>query len=106
MGNAFVFSSIFHNMEKTAKPSKGESLGNWFPVISYKIHLMWRILEVGTHTFPMVWVLFFSLDSHPTVYFITWEMHEISHQISHSIRKASETQRMGRPGKLVPILFP
>ena len=56
---------------------------------------MWRSWETGTHTFPIVWVLF-PLDSHPMVYFITWELHGFSHQIFHSIRKVSETHRMGK----------
>ena len=36
----------------------GKCLGNWFLGKSYKTHHMWRIWEMGTHTFPMVWVLF------------------------------------------------
>ena len=41
MGNAWVFPSISHSMKK-----------------SNKIHRMGRTWEIGTHTFPIVWVLF------------------------------------------------
>ena len=55
-----VFSHQFLvTLEKKSDPSNRESLGNWFPVISYKTHSMRRNWEIGTHTFPIVWVLFF-----------------------------------------------
>ena len=54
-----VFSHQFPiTRENTAKPSNGESLGNWFPVIFYKAHCMQRTCVIGSHTFPKVWVIF------------------------------------------------
>ena len=44
--------------EKTAKLIEWESLENWFPVIYQKTYCLWRTWEIGTHTFPTVWVLF------------------------------------------------
>ena len=58
---------------------------------------MGKVWEIDSYT------CFFPLDSHHNmVYFITWEAHGFSHQISHSIVKPIE---WGMPGKLVPILF-
>ena len=62
MGNARIFPSISHNMGKCNET-----------------HCMGKVWEIGTHSFPIVWVLFPS-DSHPMVYFIIWEMHEFPHQ--------------------------
>ena len=59
MENASVFSSISHEMEKDSQTHRlGKAEGNWFPVIFYKTHYMWRIWEIDTHTFPIGWVLF------------------------------------------------
>ena len=63
MENAWVFPSISRNTGKLNK--------------TYHIGRTW---EIGTYTFPIVWVLFFPLDSYFMVYFITWEMHVFSHQ--------------------------
>ena len=55
-----VFSHQFPiTWEKTAKPIKWGKSGKLFPEISYKTHCMWRTWEIGTHTFPIVWVLFY-----------------------------------------------
>ena len=43
-------------------PSNWESLGNWYPF------------------FPQYMGTFFSSDSHPMVYFTTWEMHRFYRQ--------------------------
>ena len=48
--NTYVFSQ--------PNPANKENLANWFPVISQKTDCMWRTWEIGTHTFPTVWVLF------------------------------------------------
>ena len=61
--NAWVFTSVFHG---TAKCNKTHRIG--------------RTWEIGTHKFPIIWVLFLPCDSHPTVYFITWEIHGFPHQ--------------------------
>ena len=54
------------------------NLGKWY---SYFSHDMGALLP---------------LDSHLVVYFIIGEMHGFSSQIFHSIRKVSETHRMGK----------
>ena len=46
--------------------------------------------------------VFFPLDSHSMVYFITWEMYVFSHHLT-AMGKGSHIHRMGiKPGKLVP----
>ena len=58
MRNACFFSLISHKRKIQPNSSNGESLQNWFLVISQKTHCMWRTWEIGIHTFPTVWVLF------------------------------------------------
>ena len=91
--NSFVFSLIFHN------------LGNWFPETSYKTHCMRRAWEIGTHTFPIVLVLFFPLVSHSMVYFIICEIHGFPHQFPIACENAVKFIELGEPRKLVPIFF-
>ena len=63
MVNAWVYSLISH------------STGKW-----NKTYCIGRNWGIGTHTFHIAWVLFFSLDSHPMVYFIIWEIYVFSHR--------------------------
>ena len=49
---------------------------------------------------------FFPLNSHPMVYFITWEMHGFPHHFSITWENAAKPIVWGEPGKLVFILFP
>ena len=92
LGDAWVSPLISHDMGKDVQTHrKGERLGNWFPLISNNTNRMRRSWEIGTHTFPIVWVIF-SIRSHPMVNFITWEMHGFFHRI----RKFSETHQMGK----------
>ena len=64
---------------------------------------MWRTWKIGTHTFPIVWVLFFPLDSLSMVYFITCEIHGFSNQFPIALENAVKSINLGEPGKLVPI---
>ena len=128
MGNACVFSSNFHNMGKDSqthqmvKPEKlfpsnilqkasnvenlenfyshfphsmqdqksqrnllnEEGLGNWLPYFFHKI---------GE---------FFSLDFHPVVYFLIWEMHDFSHQFLIALERTGTPIEWEKPRKLVP----
>ena len=71
LGDAWVSPLISHDMGKDGQTHrKGERLGNWFPLISNNTNRMRRSWEIGTHTFPIVWVIF-SIRSHPMVDFIT-----------------------------------
>ena len=48
-----------------------------------KTHRMGKAWEISSHIFSIKWVFFFfPLDSHPVVYFIIWEMHGFSQQVS------------------------
>ena len=85
MGNAWIFPSISHSTGKCNKT-----------------HGMGKVWEIGTHTFPIVWVLFFPLDSHFMVYFITWEMHVFSHQLPITWEKTTKPIKWAKPGILVP----
>ena len=85
--NACVFSSTSHNM--------GRNLGNWFPGKSYRTHRMWRTWEIGTHTFPRVWVLFSIIFTFYGVLYHMWNTW-VSSSISHSMRKCSEIHRIER----------
>ena len=105
MGNAWVYPSISHSTGKCNKT-----------------HCMGRTWEIGTHTLPIWYGCFFSLDSHSMVYFITWEMDVFSHHLA-VMGKGSQIHRMGKaweigsreyptksivlgkPGKLALILF-
>ena len=45
--------------QKTQKnPSNGKTLANWLSGKSCKNHGMWKTWEIGTHTFPIVWMFF------------------------------------------------
>ena len=60
---------------------------------------------VGSHTFPIVFVVFSYLIP------ILWYTSSLGKQmsfpsISHNIEKCSEMHQIGRPAKLVPILSP
>ena len=48
---------------------------------------------------------FFSLDSHPMVLFIKWEMHGFSNQFPIAWENFVKTIKWENPGKLVPIRF-
>ena len=69
-------------------PSNEVNLGNWY---SYFFHSMGD---------------FFPSDSHPTVYFIIWEMHGFSHQVLIVRENATKPFEWGEPGKLGLTLFP
>ena len=84
MENAWVSPSISHSTRKFNKT-----------------HHMGRTREIGTHTFPIVWVLFFPVDSHPMVYFIICEIYGF-----HSMRKCSEIHRIGRAWEIGTHFFP
>ena len=67
--------------------SSRESLGNGYPF------------------FPLVWALFFLLDSHAMVYFIICEIHGFPNPFSIAWENTAKSIELGEPGKLVPILF-
>ena len=92
MGNACIFLLISRNI---GKDIEWGSLGNWFPKISFKTHCMWRTWEIGTHTFPIVWVLF---SSRFTFYGIIYNMWNtwVFPSVSHSMGKCNEIHRCGR----------
>ena len=52
-----MFFLIKHG-KRQPNSSNGKSLGNRFAAILYKTHCMRRTWKIGTHTFPIVWVLF------------------------------------------------
>ena len=86
-----VFSHQFPIIwERQPNPSNGESLWNWFAVIFYKTHCMWRTSEIGTHTFLIVWLPFFIIfPSYGMLH--RMENARFLSSNSHSIRKFSET---------------
>ena len=45
-------------------------------------------------------------DSHPVIYFITWEMLRFPHQFPIALENAAKSIELREPGKLVPILSP
>ena len=65
----FLFSGLTFSFYSTGKINEFHDMGNaWaFPSISYstekcsKTHRMGKTWEIGNHTFPIVWVLFFHL---------------------------------------------
>ena len=69
-------------------PWHGESLGNWYSYVSHSI------------------VDFSPYDSHPTVYFIIWEMHGFPHEFPIVQENATKFIVWGEPGNMVLILFP
>ena len=70
-------------------PLNVEELGNWYSYFS-------RSMDA-----------FSPLDAcHPIKYFITWELHGLSHQFPKALEKSAKPIKWGRPGKLIPILFP
>ena len=76
-----------------------------FPIVQENAtkSIIWRrTWEIGTQTCSIVWVLFFPLDSHFVVYFITWEMHVSSHQFPITWEKTAKPIEWGKSGKLVP----
>ena len=84
MGNAWVSQFIFRKMQQG--PLHKEKLG-----------------EIGTHTFPIVWVLFF-----PIIFPSCGLLHHLGNEwvspsVSHDIGKRSEIHRIGRAWELVPI---
>ena len=64
---------------------------------------MWRTWEIGTHTFPIVWVLFFPLDSHSMVYFVICKIHGFPFQFPIAWENALKSIELGEPRKLIPI---
>ena len=69
-------------------PSYGGNLGNCYSCFSH---------SMGD---------FFQYNSHPTIYFIIWEMHGFPHQFPIVQEKATNLIVWGEPGKLEFILFP
>ena len=69
-------------------PSYGGNLGNCYSCFSH---------SMGD---------FFQYNSHPTIYFIIWEMHGFPHQFPIVQEKATNLIVWGEPGKLELILFP
>ena len=67
---------------------------------------MGRNWEIGTHTFPVVCVLFFLSDSYPMVYFITLEMRGFSYQFFIACEDAAKPTLWWRPRIKIPIYFP
>ena len=49
---------------------------------------------------------FLQPDSHPVIYFITWEMLRFPHQFPIALENAAKSIELREPGKLVPILSP
>ena len=88
MGNAWVFPSISSGMAKCNKT-----------------HYIGKAWEIGTHTFPIMGT-FLQPDSHPVIYFITWEMLRLPHQFPIALENAAKSIELREPGKLVPILSP
>ena len=64
---------------------------------------MWRAWEIGSHTFPIVRVLFSLLDSNPRVYFKMCEIHGFYRQLRIAWKNAAKSIELGGPGKLAPI---
>ena len=71
-----------------------------------KTHGMRKVWQIYTHTFPIVWVLFFPLDSHPMVYFTIWEMRGFLHQFAIVWENATKSIVWCEPWRLVLMLFP
>ena len=69
-------------------PLNGVNLGNWYLY------------------FPHSMGDFSTYDSHPTVYFIIWEMHRFPHQFLIVRGNATKLFEWGEPGKQVLTLFP
>ena len=62
--------------------------------------------EFGTHSFPIVWVLFSHLIHRKKLTnLIIWEMHGFSLQFRMTQENATKPIVRGEPGKLVLILF-
>ena len=80
MGNAWVFSSNFPQHSET--------------------HRMGNTQEIGSHTFSIKWVLF-SLDCHPIVYFIIWDMQGFSRQFPKAWEIAGKPIEWEKPEKLI-----
>ena len=88
MGNAWVSISISHSRGKCNKT-----------------HRMRRTWEIGTHTFPIVWVLFSHfVASHGILHHTrnVW----VSPSISHSTEKYNKTHRMRRTQEIGTHTFP
>ena len=83
-----VFSHQFPiSCEKTVKPIEWGKPGKL--VLQNPSHAE-NLGEIGARTFSYSMGAF-SIRFPFYVYFITWEVHGFSHQISHSIRKVSKT---------------
>ena len=68
---------------------------------------MRKTLEIGTHSFPIVWVFFsHSIHRKKLKNLIMWEMHGFSHQFLIARENATQPIVCGEPGKLVLILSP
>ena len=81
-----VFSHQFPlSWERQQNSSNGKSQGSWFP-----------------HFFLSM-SAFFTLDSHPMVYFIVWEIRQFLHQFPMVGKNAAKPIVSGEPGKLVLI---
>ena len=88
--------------EKTAKPIELEKSGKLVPSNIIQNHCIIVCGEPGKLVFILspLYGCFFPLDSHPMVYFITWEMDGFSYRISHRIRKVSKTHQMGKASEI------
>ena len=89
MGNDRVFPSISHSMGKCNKT-----------------HRMGRSREIGNHTFPIVWVLFFPIlfPSYGVLDYMgnAW----VFPSISDSTGKCNKTHRMGKTWEIGNQTFP
>ena len=75
-------------------------MGKWC-----KTHRAGRAWEMDIHYFPLVWALFFPLDSHAMVYFIICEIHGFPNPFSIAWENTAKSIKVGEPGKLVPMIF-
>ena len=94
--------------EKTAKPIELEKSGKLVPSNIIQNHCIIVCGEPGKLVFILspLYGCFFPLDSHPMVYFITWEMMDFLIEFPIEFEKSAKPIKWGRPAKLVFILFP
>ena len=88
MGNAWVSQSVSHSTGKCNKT-----------------HCMGRTWEIGAHTFPMLWALFFSRFP---FYGILHHMGNVCvfSLISHNLGKDSQNHRMGKVWEIGSRKYP
>ena len=92
---------ILHHMQNAwVAPSICHCMGKWC-----KTHQAGRAWEMDIHYFPLVWALFFPLDSHAMVYFIICEIHGFPNPFPITWENTAKSIELGEPGKLVPMIF-